>query len=152
LPPLPSHKTPVAVFADFLQYLYQCARIYINECHFNGVELWNSLMNSTQFILSHPNGWEGPQQNMMRRAAVLAGLIPDTPEGQARIQLVTEGEASLHFCIGNNFASESIMVRLKHVAGLDMCVESALSRVGKVSSLLMRVGVSVACIFPRVIN
>jgi hypothetical protein len=98
------------VFADFLRYLYGCARAYINESHYNGVELWEALSASIQFILTHPNGWEGAQQSQMRQAAVLAGLIPDSPDGQARLQFVTEGEASLHFCIGNDFVSQSITV------------------------------------------
>ncbi|KZP02189.1 hypothetical protein FIBSPDRAFT_771053, partial [Athelia psychrophila] len=51
------------------------------------------------FVLTHPNGWEGAQQSEIRRAAVLAGLSSDTLEGQSRIQLLTEGEASLHYCI-----------------------------------------------------
>ncbi len=28
------------------------------------------------YVLSHPNGWEGTQQSQMRSAAILAGLIP----------------------------------------------------------------------------
>ncbi|KZP02654.1 hypothetical protein FIBSPDRAFT_770389, partial [Athelia psychrophila] len=59
------------------------------------------------FVLTHPNGWEGAQQSEIRRAAVLAGLSSDTLEGQSRIQLLTEGEASLHFCIGNGLASDA---------------------------------------------
>ncbi|KZP18863.1 hypothetical protein FIBSPDRAFT_744893, partial [Athelia psychrophila] len=39
------------------------------------------------------------QQSEIRRAAVLAGLVSDTLQGQSRIQLLTEGEASLHYCI-----------------------------------------------------
>lgn len=35
----------------------------------------------------------------MRRAAVLADLIPDTTAGHARLSFVTEEEASLHFSI-----------------------------------------------------
>lgn len=35
----------------------------------------------------------------MRTAAVLARLIPDTPEGRARIAFVSEGEASFHWCV-----------------------------------------------------
>lgn len=42
----------------------------------------------------------------MRRAAVLAGLIPDTPDGHSRVSFVTEGEASLHFAIENGILSE----------------------------------------------
>ena len=37
----------------------------------------------------------------MRKAAVLAKLIPDTATGRARFSLVTEGKASLHFSVQN---------------------------------------------------
>ena len=46
----------------------------------------------------------------MRRAAISAGLVPDTAAGAARIHFVTEGEASLHFCIASGLAGENIRV------------------------------------------
>ncbi|KAF8181796.1 hypothetical protein BJ912DRAFT_1145353 [Pholiota molesta] len=101
IPPLPLNKTVVEVFADFLAYLFECASSYIQEAHANGVDLWASLKGQIDFVLSHPNGWEGAQQSEMRKAAVLAKLIPDTPAGHARLSFVTEGEASLHFAIQN---------------------------------------------------
>ena len=48
---------------------------------------------------------------MMRRAAVTAGLIPHGAAGQARLSFVTEGEASLHFCIQKGLINETIKVR-----------------------------------------
>jgi hypothetical protein len=71
-----------------------------------------------QFVLSHPNGWEGAQQTKMRRAAVYGGLIPDTDEGKARIRFVTEGEASLHACVLNGLAADVLSVRLLPLAEL----------------------------------
>ena len=91
----------VEVFADFLRYLLKCASSYIQNTHANGADLWNSLKYHIDFVLSHPNGWEGTQQNQMRRAAVLAGLVPDNASGHSRLSFVTEGEASLHFSIQN---------------------------------------------------
>ena len=110
--PLPPNVTPIKAFADFLRYLFQCARNYIETTHASGTELWNSVKDRTEIVLSHPNGWEGPQQSQMRQAAVLAGLIPDSPDGQDRLQLVTEGEASLHFCVRNGFATDAMKVGL----------------------------------------
>ena len=37
----------------------------------------------------------------MRKAALLAKLIPETTAGHARLSFVTEGEASLHFAVQN---------------------------------------------------
>lgn len=111
LSPLPKKKTPVHVFGDYLSYLHRCTRSYITDTHANGRELWDSVENDIQFILSHPNGWEGPQQTRMRNAAVYGRLVPDTDEGRARIRFVTEGEASLHACVLNGLAADVLSVR-----------------------------------------
>jgi hypothetical protein len=110
LPPLPPNKTAVDILADFLHYLLDCAKNYIQETHANGETLWSSMEDSIDIVLSHPNGWTGAQQNEMRRAAIIGGLVPDSPEGHKRIQFVTEGEASLHFCLGNGLARDAIKV------------------------------------------
>ena len=52
-----------------------------------------------EYIFTHPNGWDGVQQ-LYRRAIQRAGLI-STPQGQSRVHLLTEGEASLHLCVSN---------------------------------------------------
>ncbi|KAI6108537.1 hypothetical protein EV401DRAFT_2116788 [Pisolithus croceorrhizus] len=104
LPPLPNGKFAVEVLGDFMRYLFDCAKAYIKEAH--ATIMWDSLEDRAEFILTHPNGWEGPQQQQIRKAAELAGLIPIGEEGQSRIHLLTEGEASLHFCVTNIITSE----------------------------------------------
>ncbi|KAI0941758.1 hypothetical protein AcW1_003559 [Taiwanofungus camphoratus] len=108
IPQLPAGKTVIEVFGDFLAYLFSCAHRYITETHANGDLLWHSVANHIEIVLSHPNGWEGIQQTRMRRAAILGGLVPDTSAGYSRIHFVTEGEASLHFCLRNGLVSDSI--------------------------------------------
>jgi hypothetical protein len=103
----------VEVFADFLRYLLQCTAQYIQESHLNGKEIWTSTKDDTYFVLSHPNGWGGREQTLMRSASVLAGLIPNTPSGNARVSFVTEGEASLHFAIQNGVLSGHMKVIMK---------------------------------------
>ncbi|PSR75177.1 hypothetical protein PHLCEN_2v9267 [Hermanssonia centrifuga] len=95
LQPLPLGKDVVDVFADFLKYLFDCAKKFIIETHPNGGSLWGSVADRIEFVLSHPNGWEGLQQGKMRQAAIAAGLIPNTAASQARLNFVTEGEASI---------------------------------------------------------
>ncbi|KIK93910.1 hypothetical protein PAXRUDRAFT_144008 [Paxillus rubicundulus Ve08.2h10] len=107
IPSLPEGKGAVQVLADFMQYLLACTRSYIIESRVNGANIWRSVEDGIEFILTHPNGWEGPQQQQIRRAAQLAGLVPND-EGQARIHLLTEGEASLHFCVTHILASDSL--------------------------------------------
>jgi hypothetical protein len=107
---LPQGKSSVDVFGDFLGYLFRCTRVFIIDTHANGPALWKAVEKDIQFILSHPNGWEGSQQTKMRRAAIQAGLIPDTDEGKARVRFVTEGEASLHACVLSGLAADVLSV------------------------------------------
>ncbi|KAJ7511443.1 hypothetical protein B0H11DRAFT_1955116 [Mycena galericulata] len=107
IPPLPANKRALDVIADFMRYLVQCAKIYIQDQYPSGTALWISLEDSMEFVLTHPNGWGGEQQSKMRMAAILAGLVP-RPEAHDRIHFVTEGEASLHFCITNGLATDPL--------------------------------------------
>ncbi|KAL1687807.1 hypothetical protein GGG16DRAFT_61325 [Schizophyllum commune] len=108
LPPLPPNKTVVDVFSDFLAYMFKCARDYIQETHPGGAQLWSSVAENIDFVLTHPNGWEGSQQSLMRLSAIQAKLVPDSDSGRARISFVTEGEASLHFCLSKGLISEGV--------------------------------------------
>ena len=111
LPHLPRSKSALEVFGDFLKYLFRCTRSFIVETHAGGAIVWKSVENDIQFVLSHPNGWEGAQQSKMRKAAIYGGLVPNTDEGKARVRFVTEGEASLHACVLNGLATEVLAVR-----------------------------------------
>ena len=110
LPSLPPKKQVVDILSDFLRYLYTCARNYIEESYENGTDLWNSVEDEIQFILTHPNAWEGFQQTQMREACIKAGLIPDTPSGRSRIAFVTEAEANLHYAIKHGLPAEATKV------------------------------------------
>ena len=92
------------MFTDFIRYLFQCAKTHIQEHHRTFV--WSSIEDSIEYIFTHPNGWEGLQQGLYRTAIERAGLIPGTPEGRSRVHLLTEGEASLHFCVSNLLYAE----------------------------------------------
>lgn len=88
--------------------------------------------------LSHPNGWEGLQQDSLCEAAVLAGLVPRDHSGYSRLSFVTEGEASLYFAVQNGLPSGVIEVCFSNRPSL----RSALSdkyRGRRVSSLWMQV-------------
>ena len=122
---LPRNKTPVDVFGDFLNYLFRCTKSFIIDTHANGETLWRAVEHGIEFVLSHPNGWEGAQQTKMRRAAIYGGLIPDTDEGRARIRFVTEGEASLHACVQSGLAADVLSVRLLLLLHIDRAHLSA---------------------------
>lgn len=46
----------------------------------------------------------------MRDAAIRGGLIRNTPEDRERIEFVTEGEASFHWCIEQAIAGGALKV------------------------------------------
>ncbi|KAF8651107.1 hypothetical protein AX16_004882 [Volvariella volvacea WC 439] len=106
IPPLPLGKSAVRVLADFMEYLFHRAKDYITEAEAaRGHNIWNAKRD---IVLAHPNGWTGAQQDMMRRAAIIANIIPDTDEGRNTITFVTEGEASLHYCVTNGIVPETL--------------------------------------------
>ncbi|KAJ7157455.1 hypothetical protein C8R46DRAFT_1178680 [Mycena filopes] len=108
IPRLPANKAASDVFGDFLRYLFNCAKLYITDHYPSGNALWIELENTMEFVLTHPNGWDGVQQSKMRSAAIVAGLIPNAREDWERIHFVTEGESSLHFCILNGLATDPL--------------------------------------------
>jgi hypothetical protein len=110
LPKLPRGKSVIDVFADFFRYLHDCARRHITETHANGDALWASVKDDIDYVLSHPNGWEGQQQEQMRLAATTARLIPDNALELQRIRFITEGEASLQFCAHSGLTRDVVQV------------------------------------------
>lgn len=119
LPALPPGKTVVDILADFLHYLVKCAQTFIEGIDKKNVDLWSSFNKDIDFVISYPNGWEG-QQAQIRKAAVLAGLIPDNQSGQDRITFVPEAEANLRFLIHNGLLS-----RILQVASLPFILDTA---------------------------
>ncbi|KAJ3569485.1 hypothetical protein NP233_g5017 [Leucocoprinus birnbaumii] len=106
LPPLPLQKTVVEVLSDFLCYLNECAKQYIQEHHPGiGNDVW-AKGSEIHYILPHPNGWEGPQRSLMKQAAENACLI--TGGGPNQLSFVTEGEASLNRCVEKGLINDSI--------------------------------------------
>ena len=99
IPPLPPNKTVIDIFGDLLGYLYESTKKYIQERQ--GDAIFNSVGANIDFVLSHPNGWEGKQQSEMRHAAITARLVNDMSDALSRISFITEGEAGLHFCLNN---------------------------------------------------
>ena len=108
--PLPAGKSAEQVMADFLHYLFEETGKYIVDHQSDGPNLWPEVRDRAQFVLAHPNGWTGPSQQKMRRAAVMAGLVPDNGESYKRITFVTEGEASALACLSGGLGPERLEV------------------------------------------
>ena len=108
---LPTGKTIIDLFSDFMRYLFDSTKALFITSDQNGEHRWNSVSQKIELVLTHPNGWGGPQQNQLRAAAIKAKIVPDTPEGRGRVHFVTEGEASFNFCVTNTQAGENLKVR-----------------------------------------
>lgn len=107
---LPKGKTIVDLFADFIRYLFDSTIAYIKEAEPTGELLWKNFEPTVELILTHPNGWEGQQQEVMRKAVVQAGIF-DVEEARSRVSFVTEGEASFNYCVTHTKSGESLRVR-----------------------------------------
>jgi len=107
---LPKGKTIIDVFADFMQYLLRSTKTTFESEKHEKLR-WNSISESIELVLIHPNGWGGPQQAQLRNAAVKAGIVQDTPAGRSRVHFVTEGEASFSFYAAHTKAGRSLRVR-----------------------------------------
>jgi hypothetical protein len=123
---LPKGKTIVDVFSDFMRYLFDSTKTLFISSDQNGEKRWDSVAHNIELVLTHPNGWGGPQQSQLRSAAVKANIVPDTPAGLSRVHFVTEGEASFHFCAMDTQEGKALKVR--HCWCCFLFVSSCLTR------------------------
>ena len=108
---LPKGKTITDIFADFMRYLLDSTKAFFKVSEPDGELKWDSASENIELVLTHPNGWGGPQQTELRTAAVQAGIVPDTPAGHSSVHFVTEGEASFNFCATHTQAGRNLKVR-----------------------------------------
>ena len=106
----PKGKTIIDVFADFMRYLFDSTKELFKASEPNGELRWDSVSDNIELVLTHPNGWGGPQQTQLRTAAIKAGIITDTPAGRSHVHFVTEGEASFNFCATHTQAGKDLKV------------------------------------------
>jgi len=107
--PLPKGKSITDLLADFILYLFNSTVAYIKEAEPTGDVLWSNFGPTVELVLTHPNGWEGRQQEVMRKAVVQAGIF-NKEEALSRVSFVTEGEASFDYCVTNTKSGEMLEV------------------------------------------
>ena len=106
---LPRGKTLQDVFADFIRYLFDSAKAFIQESEPLGEMLWESIQSNIDLVLSHPNGWEGREQEFLRKSVVQASVFSDE-DALSRVSFVTEGEATFNFCVTERKSGELLEV------------------------------------------
>lgn len=111
IPALPRGKKAVHILQDFLGYLFNCIQQFFTETYVNGNDLWRSLAETVEYILPQPNGWSGAEYRVIRTACVSAGLVPSEQAARDRVLFVSEGEASLHFCLQDGLTFDESMER-----------------------------------------
>lgn len=96
-------------YADLLHYLMAHTRNFFEARTPEGESVWRELIDSADIVLTHPNGWGLREQNVLRRAAMRAD-ITSAANAKSRIHFVSEGEASVHFCIRHGSLSNKFRV------------------------------------------
>lgn len=108
-PGLPEGKSIVDLFADFTRYLFDSTVAHIKEAEPTGDLLWTNFGPTVELVLTHPNEWEGKQQEVLRKAVIQAGIFNEE-EARSRVSFVTEGEASFNYCATHTKSGESLEV------------------------------------------
>jgi len=106
---LPKGKSIQDIFADFIRYLFDSTKAYIQEGVPMGERLWGSLEPNIDLILSHPNGWGGREQEFLRKSIVQASILTEK-EALSRVSFITEGEATFNFCVTNTTSGKLLEV------------------------------------------
>jgi len=74
-----------------------------------GKQIWEKYKPTMEVVIAHPNGWDTPEQDFLRKAAVNAGLV-DSDKATMQVRFVTEAEASVHYCIHHSNLSKRLQV------------------------------------------
>ena len=119
-PTLPKGKSLQDVFADFIRYLYDSTKAFIRESGPMGEELWEKVKSNIDLILSHPNGWEGREQEFLRKALVQASVFTQE-ESLSRVSFLNEGEATFNYCMINAESGESLEVYAAFIWNFWLC-------------------------------
>ncbi|CAE6466461.1 unnamed protein product [Rhizoctonia solani] len=102
--PLPFGVSLSKIYTDFLGYLLRHTRTYFEEHVIHGALIWEKCAPNMLIVLAHPNGWSTREQNFMKQALLDVG--PEYKNYQ--ITFVTEGEASVHFCMFHSNMSSAL--------------------------------------------
>ena len=106
---LPKGKSVQDIFADFIRYLFDSTKAFIHESEPRGKEIWDEFESNIHLILSHPNGWEGREQQFLRKSVVDASIFTEE-EVLSRLSFVTEGEATFNHCVISTRSSGALQV------------------------------------------
>ena len=120
IPPLPRNVPIDKIYSDMYRWLIQHATNFFKSHTVDGEEIWDRIWAHSTIILATPNGWEIPQQHLLRKAVVMSGALPANFE-EDRLDFVTEGEASVHYALlhsrNPNWLKSGMMFALTDAGG-----------------------------------
>ncbi|QRV90341.1 heat shock protein 70 kDa 12A [Ceratobasidium sp. AG-Ba] len=93
---LPSGLRLEKVYADMISYMLNHTREFFNQR--NSVIKWEQLAPTMNLVMAHPNGWGLREQDRLRQAIVLSGVMDDS-EARRRVYFVPEAEAAVHYVL-----------------------------------------------------
>ncbi|CAE6471528.1 unnamed protein product [Rhizoctonia solani] len=116
LDPLPPEISLAQIYSDFLGYLLKHTKAFIEKRMALGKQIWERYGPTMEVVIAHPNGWDTPEQDFLRKAAINSGFV-DSDKAATQVRFVTEAEASVHYCIHHSNLSK----RLQTGANLAVC-------------------------------
>jgi hypothetical protein len=96
--PLPTGVSIEQIYADFFGYLRNHTKEFFEAREINGKDIWERLEKSggIEWVFPAPNGWGPWEHAILRKTAVLGGLVPEGKSNDL-IHMVSEAEASVHY-------------------------------------------------------
>jgi hypothetical protein len=103
---LPAGLGVEKVYADMIRYLLDHTRDFFNQRQ--GLGRWEELRGIMSLVIAHPNGWGLKEQDRLRNAVVLSGIM-NSSDAQRRVHFVPEAEAAVHYVLWEK--SQELQVR-----------------------------------------
>ena len=112
---LPPGISITKVYSDYMAYLIGHTKKHIEDYFGSGSGSAGSgsgiaqlFSEQGEIILAHPNHWGSTEQDILKKAAVQAGIITESGLSR-RLHFVEEAEASASFCLS---ATPALAARL----------------------------------------
>ncbi|CAE7069063.1 unnamed protein product [Rhizoctonia solani] len=99
------------IYSDFLGYLLKHTKAFVEKRIALGKQIWEKYKSTMEVVIAHPNGWDTPEQDFLRKAAIDSGFVGSGTQ----VQFVTEAEASVHYCIHHSNLGSKLKVGTKLV-------------------------------------
>ncbi|QRV90326.1 heat shock protein 70 kDa 12A [Ceratobasidium sp. AG-Ba] len=93
---LPKDLKIEKVYADMIRYMLNHTRDFFNQR--NNAVRWEHLAPNMSLVIAHPNGWGLKEQDRLRHAVALSGVMNET-EVRRRVHFVPEAEAAVHYVL-----------------------------------------------------